>query len=265
LQACHSDVDGRLRCLVGRRLRDLPLTLALLAALWALASVAAASSRPSSSVPPVAAGPLQVQVGPAQAGQATAVLIDVNLDPSVKLPARVRIPVPPGASIAWAGEILGGPASQDPQRAYTLKTGVGAQYAEFALSVSHDGQLDAALPLVVSGTHATSLVRFVQSVPATSTGFSVRMPADATNTKISPAPVAAPQTNPAGESLYALPTAALAPGASITVSVAYDQGTRPATVSSSNLTALYLVLGIVLVLLVATLAFLVVRQRRPSA
>jgi hypothetical protein len=153
--------------------------------------------------------------------------------------------------------VLGGDASADPVRVYTLHQGAGgAQYAEFTLSQERRGQIDAvAGPLSVEGNTASVRVSFVQAVPSTSTRFTVRLPAGVSNIKIDPAPSGAPDVNAKGESLYLVSSRALSVGAKSEISVSYTQasGGTPSDSGGSSPSLIIAFLGIVLVLLVAVI------------
>jgi hypothetical protein len=185
------------------------------------ASVSASPSDTATPAPLVE-GPFSVQIGPNQdPGQPgkLIVIMSINLPSDVSLPARVRIPIPPGAMVTWAGEVLGGDVSADPQRTYTVHDGVGgAQYVEFTMTQSRRGQVDTvAGPLTVKGADVSAKMSFVQSVPSTSTEFAVRIPANASNVKIDPAPSGSPETNSSGESLYYVGTQTLPIGTKLTL------------------------------------------------
>ena len=249
------------------RLRSLLLVAAACALALAVpgSAVAAAIATP---VAPLATGPLDAQIWPAQAGNTTVVIADVTLDPKVKLPVRVRIPVPKGSVVEWAGEILNGDANSDQQRTFSLHDALGGSYAEFTMSVSHRGQIETnGIVMTANGTKVLTQVDWVQSVPSTSTLFTVRIPAGTSSVTIQPTPDGVPETNAAGESLYVLPTQHLAPGSLTSIKVEYD--TVPAAVASGgggvNLTAVYLVLGVLLVGAVAVVIYLVGRQNAAAA
>ncbi|MDR3687019.1 MAG: hypothetical protein P4L93_08710 [Coriobacteriia bacterium] len=225
------------------------------------AAAPTASSKPAAVTAPLASGPIDAQIWPGQDGK-TVVIVDVTLDPKVKLPARVRIPVPNGAVVQWAGEILGGDASKDQERPFTLQSGHGGSYAELTLSVSRRGQIETnGIAMTASGTKLSTLVDWTQSVPSTSTLFTVRIPANVSAVTIAPQPVGAPDTNAAGESLYVLPTQSLATGAQSVIKVSYDTAPATATPATTvNLTAVYIVLGVLLAGAVAVVVYLASRQ-----
>lgn len=241
------------------RTRLVTFTTALLLALLAAAPVWAAS--------PYAIGAMDVQVWPEAEPGATAVIVGVTLDRATKLPVTVRIPFPEGMRLQWAGEIAAeGTISDDVRRPVVIKQGDGGPYAEFELKDSTSGQLEAvgATP-TVSGNRAKVDVEFVQSVAATLTAFSVRLPAGVSDVKISPSPAGAPATNEAGESLYTLPSERLKDGDSLRVKV--DYSTLPAETpfesGTSTGTSGYLI-GILAGLVVVAVVVLVVVVRRQS-
>lgn len=237
------------------------LAAALAAALIGPGVAWAAPSAATTATAPLATGDIGIQVGPAEDANSTVVLVDLVLPKSVKLPARVRLPIPPGANVMWAGEILGGSASADPERSFTTAQGRGAQYAEFTISQSHQAQIDTrGLPRAINGATVSTAIEFVQSVPSSSTSFSVRTPPGATDIQISPPTHGTPDTNAAGEHLYLMATRALALGDKVPVTVSYRTGGSAG--SSANQTMLVLV---VVVALIAVVIALVVVQRARSA
>jgi hypothetical protein len=236
-----------------RRLFALGLLVATLAMAPATAFAAA----------PVATGDMDVQLwAAAQPGQAV-VIVGVSLPEQVQLPATVRIPVVAGMQVDWAGEILDSAASQDPQRAFTLKDGAGGQYAEFEISQSRKAQVElSGLPLSATGGGFSAAVDYVQTAPAPVTGFSVRLPAGAREASITPPPAGSPDQNEAGETLYTLPSAELGEGETVRVAVSYSTGTpTPVAAQSTDSSAIIVLLLVALVLAVGVLLVVVRRQR----
>lgn len=229
-----------------------------------LGSATASSS--AAATAPLATGRYGVQIGPDETQGVLVIIVGVTLDMSVKLPARVRIPVPPGSSVAWAGEVLGNDPSADKMREFSLGRGDGgAEYAEFTLSESHQGQIDAvASPLTTNAGTFSAAATFVQSVPSTSTAFAVRMPVGAEKVTIEPAPVSPPDFNDAGESLYSLGERSLTAGSKLAVTVSYSKvDTQTASGGTSQMLLPFLVVALVLVLVI--LAVVVVSQRGQSS
>jgi len=239
----------------GRRLSVLIASAGVVAALLVVPSLAMAAALP-------AGGAIDVQVWP-QGGQ-TVVITSVEVPATTKLPATVRIPVVPGSTIEWAGEIVGTNVESDIERTYKLVEGEGGKYAEFTLTTSRHGQIDSvASSLTVSGTMVSTAIDWVQSVSSEDTLFSVRLPAGMSEVKIKPEPEGKPADNGSGETLYTMPAKTLAPGSKTAVTVSYN--TVPAPVKDPKATSantILLVLGGVLVLAVG--ALVVVMRRRSS-
>lgn len=222
---------------------------------------------PAASGPPVttdAGGPVDVQIWPAQEAGKTAVLVAVELPPTAKLPAIVRVPLVAGTSVEWAGEILGGDPNADPERPYVLKNGVGGTFAEFTLTKSHRAQVDSiGLPLTAKGTVSSVAVTWVQSVNSTLTAISVRIPAGVFEVKIKPAPSGAPTQNAAGESLYVLNPQTYKLGQTQDVSVSFNS--QPASASPGiAATPVLIGLGVAIVIAVVVLFVVVARQRQAA-
>ena len=239
------------------------LVVAVLAA--ALVAPGAAYAVPSSSATPTAplvTGDIGIQVSPAEDANSTVVLVDLVLNAGVKLPARVRLPIPPGASVSWAGEILGGSAAADVERPFTTGEGIGGKYAELTLTQSHQAQIDTGgLPRTRNGTAVSTTIEYVQSVPSTSTSFSVRTPPGASDIKITPPTQGAPDSDATGEHLYLMAARALSLGDKVSVSVSYK---TPGTAgSSANQTMLIIVVGVALLAVVIALVF--VQRAREAA
>ena len=209
-----------------------------------------------------AGGSLDVQIWP-QGGETT-VIVGLDVPPSVKLPTVVRLPFPPGTRVQWAGEILGGDPASDPLREHKVLKSAGGEYAEFTLTKSHRAQIDTTgLPLTSDGATFSGKVGWIQSVDASATTISVRVPANAADVRITPVPAGAPDRNETGEALYTLPPAALTQGKTQQVTFSYSIGApRAAASNSSSADGLVLGLGVALGVAVAGLLVLLAWQRR---
>lgn len=237
----------------------LALVLALAFVAPALGAEAPESESASTPVKASAGGPIEVQVWPGQGGQ-TAVISAVVVDATVKLPVTVRIPVVPGTKVEWAGEILGGQASGDIQQQFKLVQGRGGQFAEFTLTKSHRGQIDAiGAPLKLTGDIASVSVEYVQSVDSTLTTIGARIPATVSKVKISPTPVGRPATNLEGESLYTLQPRTFKPGEKQKIEISYSTLPPVEPAPGSELNPVLIGLGIALT--VAVIAMIVIVRR----
>lgn len=250
----------------------LAVAVALLVAPAAFAASGAASStaQPKPQVasgPPVttdAGGPLFVQLWPAEENGMTAALVAIEVPDSTKLPAIVRIPVMPGTTVQWAGEILGGDPNQDPERAYTLKNGIGGTFVEFTLTKSHRAQVDSlGLPLAVKGATTSLNATWVQTVNSPKTTITVRIPAGAFQVKIKPDPAGDPTANSNGQSLYTLNANSFKIGQKQNIAVSYSS--EPPSGLGLSMMPLLIGLGSALVVAVIVLFVVVGRQRDTGA
>ncbi len=205
----------------------------------------------------------------AEPGQAIAI-VSTTIGTSVNLPVRVRLPIPPGMSVDWAGEVSGADATQDVQRQFSVQQGEGAQYAEFEVTTYRAAQIDlSGVPLTPDGDRVSASLEFVQSVPSLGTAFTVRLPAGATDAKIEPAPEGSPSTNEDGETLYTLPAARPKLGESSLTQVSYLKSSgalsSPASPAAQRSSQLVAVLAALAVAALVALAVAVRRQRSAGA
>jgi hypothetical protein len=233
----------------------------------AVAPSKAAASSSATANAPYATGPIDSQYWPAGDSanpNQLAIITDIQLAPSVKLPARVRVPIAQGATIQWAGEILGGVAGADPERTFKIVDGAGGgKYAEFTLEKSRRGQIDGTGGVLKNNGDIVSFASaWIQSVETSSVLLSVRLPAGVSRVKISPQPEGTPQTNMQGESLYAIPVVKLAVGQKQDMSVVYSTNPSGAAPANNNATMVLIALGVLLVGAVGFLAYAIVKQRQ---
>lgn len=234
------------------------LTRALIAALVALA-VAAVLPVAAGAAAPFAKGDVEVQLWPeTMPGQAIAI-IAVRLPEDTELPATVRLPIPEGTTIDWAGEISGSDPSADPGRKYEIKEGDGGKYAEFEVTTSRDAQIEVSgLKLSVSDGVTTAKFVHVSSAPASQTSFSIRLPAGKEPVSTSPEKAGPHSTNGVGESLYPLMPMVMEPGESVNVAVSYraagGQVAAPAPTARTGGSGNGLIIALLIALAVAAAA-----------
>ena len=228
---------------------------------------AAAASAAATATIPLAKGQLEVQLWPS--ATSSLLLVSLKLPDTVKLPARVRMPLPEGAQVTWSGEIVGSDASSDVQRPYTIVTGDGGRAIEFVVQQSRDMQYEADLPFpTVAGSRVMTTLKWVQTTDALGVDSAIKTPAGATDVQIKPTPSEQPRTNTAGEVLYTLPQQHPALGAAFTMEVTFQQGvaapTQTAGVQSSPTSPVLWVLLAALLIVVAVVVFLALRAGLPS-
>jgi len=232
------------------------LGLALTFAIAAPASAFAAKA-------PAAGGTLDTQAWPENG--TLVVVTALTIPETTKLPATVRIPVPSGAQIQWAGEVLGGDPAADPGREYAIKKSpAGGEYAEFTAETTRSVQLDSYLSVVkTEGARVSAQFDWVQSVTAPSETFSMRVPKGATNVELAPKPSGDAETNDAGETLFSGDTMTLDAGSTTLVSIAYTTGgAAPAAPAAggSGRSLLYFIFA-TLVVVAGVLLVVIVKQR----
>ena len=217
---------------------------------------------------PYRTGTIEVQIWP-QADSSVptqaVVISDVTLPSDVDLPAIVEIPIVPGTTVQWAGESLGGAPDADPQRPFKIVDGAGGgKYAQFTLSKSVRGQIDTiGVPLHATHDAINLSADWIQSTEASSVLFTVRFPGGSSRIQIDPKPAGDPVTNMSGETLYALPAWTPTHGAKQTITVSYS--TNPSGeqgMTAGTKTTVYVVLGGLLVVALAVLAFMFARNVR---
>lgn len=76
-------------------------------------------------------------------------LISGKLADSVKLPATVKLSAPAGGQLQWAGEILDGPAENDPEVETTVEKAGDSDVYTFTLTQSRIGQIEVIEPSVL--------------------------------------------------------------------------------------------------------------------
>ncbi len=186
--------------------------------------------------------------------------MNVILSPETKLPAKVRVPIPTGAVLLWSGEILGGDVADDPSREASITATADGLVVEFTLEKVRVAQVEAQWKApTIAGNKVTSDLEWVNTTEAGTYTFAVRLPAGATNVKISPAEEGAPNTNADGETLHTLTPVRLEQGAKFPISISYETG-NAAGGSSSGLSPILIGAIVLLVIAVVALVVVVVRQ-----
>ncbi|PKQ20386.1 MAG: hypothetical protein CVT66_05290 [Actinobacteria bacterium HGW-Actinobacteria-6] len=207
----------------------------------------------------------QVQFAPVGLNGRMDLIVNVVLSPDTELPAKVRVPLPAGATVVWAGEILGGIPDDDPQREVTLTKSGDGQYAEFTLEQVRIAQVEAELPQsVASGDKVNANLTWLNTTDAGTYTFSVRLEPKIADIKITPAPEGLPQTNADGESLYTLTPLRLEKDGTFDIEVAYSRG-GAATGSGGALSPILIIAVGLLVVAVAALIVVVVRQNQSAS
>jgi len=206
---------------------------------------------------------LEVQLMPEVQPGTNGLVVGVRLPAGTALPVTVRLPLPEGANVFWAGEITGGPMEQDIQREFTIVEGVGGQAVEFTAETTTTVQYDAMYGSVgIAGNEARTTLAWRQTVDTGAISIGIRLPPG--TELVEPDPPAPPVMNAAGESLYSLRPFGLEPGAETSIAVTYRAaaGAGAGTAQSPVRYLIFMGLGIAIVGLV--LAVLGQRKRQMS-
>lgn len=209
---------------------------------------------------------VQLWVGADETSPDTVVLIaGVQLSKDATLPVKVRVPLPDGVQITWAGEIMGTDPAGDVQRETTIVAGTGGRAVELTLSRSRDAQIEGLwMPLQArAGGSLGATAKWVQTVPADRVEFSVRLPAGAGAVVIDPMPPGAPQENDIGERLFTLAAKPLKPGETHEIDFSFVPGGQvPAQAQGWDSTPVIVgALAILAAILALSVVVLVRRER----
>ncbi len=207
---------------------------------------------------------IQIQLGMEAASGSNYLIVGGTLPTDTPLPATVRLPLPEGAEVVWAGEIVGSTPAGDIERPYTIVDGQGGRAIEFTLDTYRSFQYDAAYgPVIPAGQFDISLLMsWRQTVASRDVSIGVRIPANATDIVIEPAPVGEPLRDAAtGDELYVLPGLTLGLGDKTSVSISYARGGALDSGSAGGSPIVLILVGL-LVLAVVALVFVWRAQAR---
>lgn len=235
---------------------------ALLAAVLVVAGSTTAFAAPVS----LAKSTIECQLLPEGDTTGAIIIVVAQIPDSATLPALVRLPLPAGATVLWAGEVVGTDVSNDIERTHTVSSANGGKYIEFTLEKSRIAQYEAKLTMPMKdATKVKMALDWVQSVASKDVQFSVRIPTAGEPLKSTPKAEGEPQANEIGESLYTLKKIALKPGEKKTIELEYGTGLAPVEDSGLPTTTILMIVGGALVIAIAALMYVVSRQRGVGA
>ena len=172
------------------------------------------------------------------------------------------MPLPTGAVLLWSGEILGGDVDADPSRVASVTPTADGLVVEFTLEKVRVAQVEAQWSApTVSGNKVTSELEWVNTTDAGTYTFAIRLPAGATNVKITPSVEGEANTNAAGETLRTLTPVRLEKGAKFPIKIAFKTG---GTTGGGIANMPPVLIAVVAALALAILALIVVIVRQSS-
>lgn len=151
------------------------------------------------------------------------VLVSSYVPTSTALPTVLRVPLPAGAEVYWAGEITGRGPETDIPREFRVVQGTGGSSLQLTVESSREVQYEALMPTrdLGRGKFGAEVV-WVQSEPADSVEFRVGVERTVESMEVEPRSVSQPAPGPGGAMMYALPAKKLKPGESQKVSMTYE-------------------------------------------
>lgn len=205
--------------LAPRHAAALAVWVALTAILLGVAVAHAAAVQPT----------LEVESWPDKQQGLTSVVVLARIPDATPLPATVTIPLVPGATITWSGEINGADASGDTTIPARTVPGRGGDAVQLTATKSRVVQYEAVVGRTASdGDVHSTLLDWTQTAPTGAVTFSTRVPLDATNVIITPAPAGDPQTNTTiRQMLYTLAPTRIAVGEHYPFKVEYTLAGGP--------------------------------------
>jgi len=211
-------------------------------------------------------GTVEVQIWPDGQPGYTLLIVTMELAEDVELPADVALPLPDGAQVIWAGEIMGGGPESDIQVTPEIVDGEAGPAVKMTLQTARTAQYEAVYtPLVENGDEISTSLDWFQSVPSESVFFSVRIPPNTGTVRMTPPESGIPQTNEFGERLFTVAPLAIPVGEHFTVDVSYDLVSLVTSGDGDDGSDMLLpILGGALVIVVAVL-LIVMQQQRAAA
>ncbi|MHB9002919.1 MAG: heavy-metal-associated domain-containing protein [Coriobacteriia bacterium] len=212
----------------------LVLTLMILTALMLLPGAAFAATATAERV--------DIQVDPTDAAGAL-YIVTATLPAGTPLPATVRLSMPQGATVAWAGEVLGGPLEDDPTVQPVIEHGDnGYDVVSLTLSKALRGQLELTVPglLVQDGTSRLLRVGYAPVDAVGAISIAALVPAGGIIETATPG--ATRSAGPSNGTIISLEASGAA-GREVALDVRYSQTAPPATATTggSNSTVLIVI------------------------
>lgn len=155
-------------------------------------------------------------------------LVSGTLPTSVKLPAQVELAVPSGGQFQWAGEILGGPVSQDPEVQYKISSKNGMDVYSFTLKQARTAQIEIVVPGAVqsNATGKAAAIKWIADQDVPLVNISTRVPQGSQVT--GPAEGAQTIPGPTGFSYYQKTVKDVSAGDEVSLSFGYTPPTTSA-------------------------------------
>lgn len=178
----------------------------------------------------------QIQLSPAGEPTGALAVVNVVLDTADPLPQEVSIPVPHGATLLWAGEILGGPPEDDPAREPVVTQVGEMDVYTFTLETALVGQVEISLdPAQITGDELTTTMTWTNPGEEVLVTASVIAESGASNVQVKPTRSGDVQSNEIGETLHPLAGVRVASGESYVIEASWTRGDGAAPVEGGGI------------------------------
>lgn len=132
---------------------------------------------------------LSIQVWPEYNDNQVLLMESVKYPADTPLPIEVKMAIPKGAKVTWAGELLGGDASQDIQATPKITPKDDYDEVAFTLTKARAAQVEAGWSgLTIKDQDRSLTLKWVQRYESKTTEFGLKAPSQSTEVNMSPAP-----------------------------------------------------------------------------
>jgi len=190
------------------------------------------------------------------------VLVSAVIPGSARLPADIVVPVPSGAEIGWAGEILGTDPTKDIEASYTVTPGAGGwDTLSLRATRSRRIQIEMAVPSVAGGGLAKTLDISLPVISTTGTAsVTLQVPAGAVVTSGTPGLVKEPGEG--GAQYYSTWANTARAGSVVRAAVTYETTSQPAVAAGGGSASATIMIVIAAVLFIVALTVAVASRMR---
>ncbi len=197
-------------------------------------------------------------------GGKSLLLVAGELPEGTKLPAQVELPLPAGAHIQWAGELLGNGTANDIESTYTTRAADGSDVYVLTLTKSRVGQVEGEIAPVTGfdGTTYMTSLSWTPIAESKSARISVRIPTNSQITRTSPGEGGRLFTADSRHSYFSRTVEDVKAGEPLTLQFAYTPVIPGSSATSGSGSS-----GVIVALLVAlaiagfALAFVAIRKK----
>jgi hypothetical protein len=202
-----------------------------LAATFALAALVLPAAAAAATAAP-ALDSLRWVVGASSQTGEDVVIISGTLPGSVRLPARIVIPVPKGLTPGWVGEIVGSDPSKDPTAVYSTVPGPKYDTMTITLKQARVGQAEFTIPQAATGSVTSYSAEVPVLGPVGSATIEFRLPSGSVVITSSPGLTLGQSSG--GVDFYSLTKKSPRRGSTVKAALTVDASTAPLSSGASG-------------------------------